>query len=502
MAALQLAPRLARKLVDELIERNSSASSVQRTEDRVLVRRLRLHGALAPAFLDRSVTSGGFETVLHRVESVATAQTGMEVKRARCGCGRRWRGARACASDYLLVALALGGVVGRASGDFDYPDFATVCDPTLKCAPKFQGTLSCCMPFGTDAESNLHLNSGAHFQTCAQFNSPTGEVEGLSGRDVVFNRDTANDPQIMITQLTEIDYEASPRRSLTYNWTRSVFEEVVRRRDELRAMLVTAIEKLRDSRKALDVGLEPDANGQVWLIIAMHQAEVTKLEKLYNETLERDRKLYLEHTAEYVAVFPHNDYGSACDNRIRLTPAAPTRRGSIWYRTPQTVTHGFTTSFRFQLSARNRLCKRLVEAHADQMKGVALTVHYDECLRAVWNSTEWSQRVLGLGGGDGFAFVIQGGSGDVLGQRGNQLGFGGIEDSIAVEFDTYQNKELDDVNDMHVAVHTGGCRKGNGADGGTRLAHYGPLRTTDRYLQDGEVSLCSKYTRTINAQGY
>jgi len=435
----------------------------------------------------------------------------MEVKRARCGGGRRWRGARACASDYLLVALALGGVVGRASGDFDYPDFATVCDPTLKCAPKFQGTLSCCMPFGTDAESNLLLNSGAHFQTCAQFNSPTGEVDGLSGRDVVFNRDTANDPQIMITQLTEIDYEASPRRSLTYNWTRSVFEEVVRRRDELRAMLVTAIEKLRDSRKALDVGLEPDANGQVWLIIAMHQAEVTKLEKLYNETLERDRKLYLEHTAEYVTVFPHNDHGSACDNRIRLTPAAPTRRGSIWYRTPQKVTHGFTTSFRFQLSARNRLCKRLVEAHADQMKGVALTVHYDECLRAVWNSTEWSQRVLGLGGGDGFAFVIQGGGGDVLGQRGNQLGFGGIEDSIAVEFDTYQNKELDDVNDMHVAVHTGGCRKGNGADGRTRLAHYGPLRTTDRYLQDGEVSLYRKYTwegvyitytRAINALGY
>ena len=27
----------------------------------------------------------------------------------------------------------------------------------------------------------------------------------------------------------------------------------------------------------------------------------------------------------------------------------------------------------------------------------------------------------------------------------------------------------------------------NGAGGGTRLGHYGPLRTTDRYLQDGEV---------------
>ena len=62
---------------------------------------------------------------------------------------------------------------------------------------------------------------------CAQFYSPTGEVEGLKGRDAVFNQDTANDPQIMMTQLTEVDYEASPRRSVTYNWTRSVFEEVV-----------------------------------------------------------------------------------------------------------------------------------------------------------------------------------------------------------------------------------------------------------------------------------
>lgn len=359
----------------------------------------------------------------------------------------------------LFFSVALGELVLRASGDFRYKDFATVCDPTLTCAPKFLGTLSCCLEFGTDAESNLHINSGAHFQTCAQFYSPSGEVEGLRGRDAVFNQDTADDPQIMITQLTEVDYEASPRRSVTYNWTRSVFEEVVRRRDELRMMLVAAIDKLRVSRESLLVGLEPDANGQVWLIIAMQQAEVTKLEKLYNETLQRDRNLFIEHEAEYVAVHPHNDHGSACDNRVRLTPAAPTRRGSIWYKTPQKVTHGFTTKFKFQLSARNRFCKNLVEAHSDQMKGVALTVHYDECLRAVWNSTEWSQRVLGLGGGDGFAFVIHGGGTDVVGKRGNQLGFGGIEDSIAIEFDTYQNKEFDDVNDMHVAVHAGGCRK-------------------------------------------
>ncbi len=36
-------------------------------------------------------------------------------------------------------------------------------------------------------------------------------------------------------------------------------------------------------------------------------------------------------------------------------------------------------------------------------------------------------------------------------------------------------------------MRAGGCGKANGGDGRTRLAHYGPLRTTDRYLQDGEV---------------
>ena len=41
-----------------------------------------------------------------------------------------------------------------------------------------------------------------------------------------------------------IDYPASPRISVTTNWTRSVFEEVVRRRNELRMDLEAAIKVL------------------------------------------------------------------------------------------------------------------------------------------------------------------------------------------------------------------------------------------------------------------
>ena len=37
----------------------------------------------------------------------------------------------------------------------------------------------------------------------------------------------------------------------------------------------------------------------MWLIIAMQQAEVTRIESLYNETLFRDVKLFKEHRDEY-----------------------------------------------------------------------------------------------------------------------------------------------------------------------------------------------------------
>jgi len=226
-----------------------------------------------------------------------------------------------------LCLVALLGLIGESAADFRYPSFKTVCDPDLACSPDFEGTLDCCLDFATDADSGLHILSGAHFQTCAQTNSPSGEVEGLKGRDSVFSQDRAEDPQISVTQITEVDYEAAPRKSVTYNWTRSVFEEVVRRRDELHLMLVAAIDALRESREQIEVGLEPDANGQVWLMIAMRQAEVSRIEALYNETLARDVKLFREHRNEYLAIFPNSHYEKKCDDRLRLTPAAPTRRG-------------------------------------------------------------------------------------------------------------------------------------------------------------------------------
>lgn len=63
---------------------------------------------------------------------------------------------------------------------------------------------------------------------------------------------------------------------------RSVFEEVVRRRNELRMDLEAAIKVLKVSKLSISRGLEPDNKGQIWLIIAMQQATVDRLRQLYN----------------------------------------------------------------------------------------------------------------------------------------------------------------------------------------------------------------------------
>jgi hypothetical protein len=61
-------------------------------------------------------------------------------------------------------------------------------------------------------------------------------------------------------------------------------------------------------------------------------------------------------------------------------------------------------------------------------------------------------------GADGITFVIQNASRVALGNAGHGMGYSGITNSIAVEFDTYRNVAsefegpLDDPNNNHVSV--------------------------------------------------
>lgn len=117
------------------------------------------------------------------------------------------------------------------------------------------------------------------------------------------------------------------------------------------------------------------------------------------------------------------------DTYLRLTPSQRLQRGSAWLAEKQDVAGGFSTMFQFRIT---------------DPRG------------------EFSPDVTTSTGGDGLAFVIQNSNPAALGNPGGGMGYAGIPNSVAVEFDTWDNDEsghdiVRDVNDNHVAVHTLGA---------------------------------------------
>jgi len=74
-------------------------------------------------------------------------------------------------------------------------------------------------------------------------------------------------------------------------------------------------------------------------------------------------------------------------------------------------------------------------------------------------------------GADGLAFVIQAFHETALGGPGRNLGYGGIQNSVAVEFDTYYNHDALEPHENHVAVHTRGWRHPNDPSHAHALGH-------------------------------
>jgi hypothetical protein len=109
------------------------------------------------------------------------------------------------------------------------------------------------------------------------------------------------------------------------------------------------------------------------------------------------------------------------EDRLRLTADQEGQAGAAWLPAKQSVQGGLAATFQWQISR---------------------------------NGPE--------DGGDGFAFVVQNASGLALGDGGGGIGYNGIANSLAVEFDTLQNPpeefggELGDPNDNHVSVQSRG----------------------------------------------
>lgn len=73
-------------------------------------------------------------------------------------------------------------------------------------------------------------------------------------------------------------------------------------------------------------------------------------------------------------------------------------------------------------------------------------------------STQFQFRITDPGGidpADGITFVLSAGSSG-LGGAGGGIGYGGVNNSVAIEFDTYQNGEYGDPNDNHVGIDVDG----------------------------------------------
>ncbi len=130
-------------------------------------------------------------------------------------------------------------------------------------------------------------------------------------------------------------------------------------------------------------------------------------------------------------------------NVLRITSSAGNQTGSAWYVTPQTVNNGFTTTFQFQFTYPS----------TPPADGIAFVIQ---------NS---STTAIGYTGGNGGAI----GYGDADGNRNPSQG-SGIPNSLAIEFDTYQNSwDPQAVNNSvnHVAIQSCGT--------GPNTSHHGYL---------------------------
>lgn len=111
-------------------------------------------------------------------------------------------------------------------------------------------------------------------------------------------------------------------------------------------------------------------------------------------------------------------------NRLRLTSAQENQVGAAWLKDRVDVQGGFTTSFQFQMTDRGGY------------------------------TPDWEPGVVN-DGADGFTFVIQNSGPAAMGLYASGIGYYGIANSLAIEFDTWNNKpSYCEPNGNHIAVQS------------------------------------------------
>jgi hypothetical protein len=131
---------------------------------------------------------------------------------------------------------------------------------------------------------------------------------------------------------------------------------------------------------------------------------------------------------------------------LELSAADSYTESSVWYAPQVNVAQGFVTRFHFQVQP-------------VRSSGVPA---------------------------DGFAFVIQNNGLSALGKQGGYLGYQGIAESLAVEFDTFANEW--DPNDNHVAIQSCGTESNTSDHSRCNLGIQPNLPIT---LADGKSHECT-----------
>uniref|UniRef100_A0A7S2PFY5 Fibronectin type-III domain-containing protein n=1 Tax=Leptocylindrus danicus TaxID=163516 RepID=A0A7S2PFY5_9STRA len=162
-----------------------------------------------------------------------------------------------------------------------------------------------------------------------------------------------------------------------------------------------------------------------------------------------------------------NANGVLCGPALRLTGSSRELIGGAYYPRKVSVEDGFDTHFTFRISNPSQRCNNL-----DNVR------------------TRCRSR-----GADGFAFLIQNHNVDAIGGGGHNLGYGGIPNSVAIEFDTYYNFDDFDPYENHVSVHTKG-----GVDRNSPNETFS-LGVTNNIpdLTDGMIDVRIKYVPTFDS---
>ncbi len=135
---------------------------------------------------------------------------------------------------------------------------------------------------------------------------------------------------------------------------------------------------------------------------------------------------------------------SVAGQRAVLTPALPGRVGGVWHGQKRNLRDGFETTFTFQISE------------------------------------------LSNGGGEGLAFVIQNAAVPSLAPAGPAMGFGGLNNSVALEFDTRQSTASEPAA-SHISLQARGTAPNVLTNSADHSASLGSVSTGLPDFSDGGV---------------